>query len=377
MEKFYRAHEFAVLAGVTVRTLHHYDRVGVLKPKRSSSGYRLYNLADLERLEQIAALKFLGIPLKQVRVLLECNPLTLLESLRLQLRALTEKRELLDRAIHAIGEAERLVRSNQPANASVLRRIIEVIEMQPEKDFMRKYYTEEGWTKRTLMIEQAAASSEERREARKQLFHEVEAALDLDPASEAAQILARRWVLLSESVTGGDPEIRAGAISAWKDHKNWPQAEQDALLARYGLDASNSRELSMMRIEKVAHFIGQAIGRKFYGALPAIFHALLNKPSQPKQSKRWAQLFQDVESALGEDAASNRAQALADRWNKLKQDTETNADKTLPIDGFRQVLRQQMPKDTPTVALTQVVRLYRIEQVLQFLQAASAEKKRP
>ena len=52
--------------------------------------------ADLERLEQIAALKFLGIPLKEIKALLESNPLTLLESLRLQLGALTEKREQID-----------------------------------------------------------------------------------------------------------------------------------------------------------------------------------------------------------------------------------------------------------------------------------------
>jgi DNA-binding transcriptional MerR regulator len=42
--------------------LHHYDRIGLLKPQRGSSGIRLYRLEDLERLEQIAALKFQGIP---------------------------------------------------------------------------------------------------------------------------------------------------------------------------------------------------------------------------------------------------------------------------------------------------------------------------
>ena len=91
MDKFYRAHEFAKLAGVTVRALHHYDRIGVLKPRRSSSGHRLYGVGDLERLEQIAALKFLGIPLKEIKLLLGCNRLTLLESLRLQLRSTYRK----------------------------------------------------------------------------------------------------------------------------------------------------------------------------------------------------------------------------------------------------------------------------------------------
>ena len=44
----FRAREFAELAGVTVRTLHHYDRIGLLTPRRTPAGYRLYSASDLE-----------------------------------------------------------------------------------------------------------------------------------------------------------------------------------------------------------------------------------------------------------------------------------------------------------------------------------------
>jgi DNA-binding transcriptional MerR regulator len=54
----YQPRQFAELAGVTVRALHYYDRLGLLKPRRTNSGYRLYRAEDLERLEQIVALKF-------------------------------------------------------------------------------------------------------------------------------------------------------------------------------------------------------------------------------------------------------------------------------------------------------------------------------
>ena len=68
----YRIREFAALAGVTVRALHHYDRLGLLKPGgRSASGYRLYRDSDLARLEQIVVLKFLGLPLQQIGRLLQ------------------------------------------------------------------------------------------------------------------------------------------------------------------------------------------------------------------------------------------------------------------------------------------------------------------
>ena len=230
MNKLYRAHEFATLAGVTVRALHHYDRIGLLKAQRNNSGHRLYAAADLERLEQIAALKFLGIPLKEIKALLESNPRTLLESLRLQPGALTQKREQIDRAIRAIEQAEKLVSVGLPADA-VLRKIIKATEAPAAGDFMKKkHHTEEAWAKRILMREGRASpqTMEGYRQAWKQLFLEVEAALELSPASEVAQLLAQRWVLLAELASGGDAEIKAGGVKAWKDHQNWPAAEQDA-----------------------------------------------------------------------------------------------------------------------------------------------------
>ena len=139
--------------------------------------------------------------------------------------------------------------------------------MQPqEESFMKKYYTDEAWAKRTLIRKQTSPQTlEDYRQKWKQLFLEVEAGLDLDPASAAAQLLTRRWVLLAEVVSDGDSGIKAGAINAWKDHRNWPLAEQDALCAHYGLDSISDRNASMLRVEKVAKFIGQAIGRKYYG----------------------------------------------------------------------------------------------------------------
>ena len=64
----YRVSEFAEKAGVTVRTLHHYDRLGLLKPSgRTIAGYRLYGDRDFARLQQIVTLKFIGLPLRQTR----------------------------------------------------------------------------------------------------------------------------------------------------------------------------------------------------------------------------------------------------------------------------------------------------------------------
>jgi DNA-binding transcriptional MerR regulator len=64
--------ELARWAGVTVRTLHHWDAVGLLVPSgRTSSGYRVYCSRDLERLVQVLAYRELGLPLGDVRRLLD------------------------------------------------------------------------------------------------------------------------------------------------------------------------------------------------------------------------------------------------------------------------------------------------------------------
>lgn len=67
-DRTYHTREFAQLAGVTARALHHYDRLGLLKPKRTPAGYRAYSAHDFEKLEQIIALKFIGVPLKKIRL---------------------------------------------------------------------------------------------------------------------------------------------------------------------------------------------------------------------------------------------------------------------------------------------------------------------
>jgi DNA-binding transcriptional MerR regulator len=90
LTKVYRVQDFAKLAGVTVRALHHYDRLGLLRPNRTEAGYRLYYLRDLERLEQIVALKFLGIPLKQIRRMFQRGTSEMSDSLEKQRRVLEE-----------------------------------------------------------------------------------------------------------------------------------------------------------------------------------------------------------------------------------------------------------------------------------------------
>ena len=147
MAKLYQIQEFAALTGVTVKALHHYDSLGLLKPQRTAAGYRLYAERDMERLEQIVALKFLGLPLKQIKIVLERAALELPDALRMQRKALAEKQEMLARAMRAIMDAEKTMENGKPADLAILKRLIEVIGMQNDIDAMKQYYSEEAWVK--------------------------------------------------------------------------------------------------------------------------------------------------------------------------------------------------------------------------------------
>ncbi len=66
--KFYQIRELSNLAGVSVRTLHHYDEIGLLKAKRNhSNGYRYYTLDDAVRLQQIVFYRKLDLSLEEIK----------------------------------------------------------------------------------------------------------------------------------------------------------------------------------------------------------------------------------------------------------------------------------------------------------------------
>src|SRR3990170_4415689 len=92
----YTVKAVANMAGITIRTLHHYDRVGLLKPASvSPSGYRLYSEADLERLQQILFFRELGFGLGEIRAILDDPSFDRREALVTQKRLLIEKQRRL------------------------------------------------------------------------------------------------------------------------------------------------------------------------------------------------------------------------------------------------------------------------------------------
>ncbi|WP_128375388.1 MerR family transcriptional regulator [Streptomyces cavernae] len=102
----YSVGRVAGFAGVTVRTLHHYDEIGLLAPsERSHAGHRRYSDADLDRLQRILFYRELGFPLEEVAVLLDDPEADPREHLRRQHRLLTDRIEKLQMMAAAVERA--------------------------------------------------------------------------------------------------------------------------------------------------------------------------------------------------------------------------------------------------------------------------------
>ncbi len=99
----YQIHELAAKAGITVRTLHHYDRIGLLHPSRHSpAGYRLYDDNAALRLQQILFYRELGLPLAEIGALLDAPDFDLIKTLG-------SHREELDKRIARLQKLRRTV----------------------------------------------------------------------------------------------------------------------------------------------------------------------------------------------------------------------------------------------------------------------------
>lgn len=95
--------EVADLVGISVRTLHHYDDIGLLTPEETTeSGYRIYSNDELETLQQILFFKELGFPLKKIKEIINSPAFDREEALTMHRNLLLEKRSRLDKKIATV-----------------------------------------------------------------------------------------------------------------------------------------------------------------------------------------------------------------------------------------------------------------------------------
>lgn len=210
--------ELAKQTGMTVRTLHHYDEIGLLSPShRTAAGHRLYVEDDVARLQQVASLRSLGFPLEEIRDLLNerrLSPLDIVrmhaDRMRTQLRTQQRLVERLDALAAGLTEAA-------PVSAEQLIATIEEINM------FEKYYTPDQLDYLAQRREQVGEARIKEVESEwPRLMAEVQAAMDAgtDPCDAGVQALARRWKGLVEEFTGGNEGVRQSLGNLYQNEDN-------------------------------------------------------------------------------------------------------------------------------------------------------------
>lgn len=97
------AHEFSGLTGVSVRTLHHYDQLGLLCPKRNvENNYREYRQDDVNTLQQILFFKACGFSLKTILQILQSPGFDRMEALQMQKKFLSHEKRRIDKMLHTL-----------------------------------------------------------------------------------------------------------------------------------------------------------------------------------------------------------------------------------------------------------------------------------
>ncbi|TFH88587.1 MerR family transcriptional regulator [Billgrantia azerbaijanica] len=194
-----RVGELAKRTGLTVRTLHHYDDIGLLEPSlRSEAGYRLYRRQDVARLHRIQALRALGMSLADIGSLLDqpSPPLsTVIErQIRLLERQIARQSQLRDRLANL---HRQFVSGEEPEMDDWLK----TLELMTMYD---RYFTPDELDR--LPFYQADADRQAKWNA---LVQEAEALLQkgVSPAASAARDLATRWMAQLERDTAGNPTL--------------------------------------------------------------------------------------------------------------------------------------------------------------------------
>jgi DNA-binding transcriptional MerR regulator len=212
--------------GLTVRTLHHYDEIGLLSPSlRTGAGHRLYTADDLGRLVQILSLRQLGLSLDDVRESLARPESTLQQVLGLHIAKLRERIDLQQRLCRRLETVAERLRTAETVSVDDFIQTLEAMTM------FEKHFTPEQLQEIQARGEQIGPERIREVEAEwPRLITQVRAEMEkgTDPASAAVQDLARRWKELLREFTGGNPGIQKGL--------NTMYAEEPEVRSRTGID---------------------------------------------------------------------------------------------------------------------------------------------
>jgi DNA-binding transcriptional MerR regulator len=285
--------ELARRCGLTVRTLHHYDDIGLLKPSvRSAAGYRLYDRANIERLHRIQALHQLGLSLADIGDALSGPQTPLPEVIDRQIAHLD--RELAKAALLR----ERLIRLRTQLASGQSPDLADWLDTLETMRMYEKYFSTDELKALPLHTDPDVLPEW------KALVMAVQAAMDRGAAADDAdvQLLALRWMTMIQRGTGNNP----------------------AFLMR--LRAINEQEPGMRERSGITPELERFVERAVIAARLSIFARYLDAQEMERmrvhygeQMHAWPVLIAELRHAMADALAPDHphVQAKARRWMEL------------------------------------------------------------
>jgi DNA-binding transcriptional MerR regulator len=203
----YSVGELAKRAGLTVRTLHHYEELGLLHPSgRSDAGYRRYGPDDVLRLHRLLALRETGLALKDIAPLLAADAPPLAEVLARQIEQVKAHIGEQENLLNTLQTAARRLQTQDGGDA--IEALLDAMAMQR---IHQRYFSPEEL--RRMRRQWEAMSPEAVAEVEQTwpvLIREAQRLMEAgtDPADPAVQRIVHRWVELQEAFLAANPGLR-------------------------------------------------------------------------------------------------------------------------------------------------------------------------
>jgi DNA-binding transcriptional MerR regulator len=204
-KQFWKIGELAEKTGLSVRTLHYYEELGLLRPRyRTTGSHRLYGEDDVMRLQQVLSLKQLGFPLDQIKAALENPAFSPEKILAMQAERIAAELKGHERLLARVRGMQRLMKATKRAGAE---EFLELIKSMSEIDAQ---YTpdelDEIHERGTKLGEHGMAKAENEWST---LIAAVQKEMDAGtpPTDPKVKKLAKQWQSLIDAFTGGNPVI--------------------------------------------------------------------------------------------------------------------------------------------------------------------------
>lgn len=198
---YYLIGEFAKITGVTVRTLHHYDEKGLLKPEKDlDSGHRRYKYDDLIQLQKITTFKFLGFSLKEIKKLITQKDFQ--DFLHKQKELMQKKKEETDMILKTIERIMTIYEEFGTVDENIIISSINDVHRKKEQ----KRWIEESLSERYSVIMDSISSEEEEKLAKQTagIYEKIIVLSDKDPSNSNVQAVIEEFVSLLKPIVDID-----------------------------------------------------------------------------------------------------------------------------------------------------------------------------